>query len=222
VRKSAGSDKAWTFTPVDAPEGRLINLAIHYAVNQKDGVWSVQGLEDLNKWQQDLTPGKSAPKPLIFLDVGKGHPVMPMSAELSDGQVVTFFDKLAAAVAAAGAGGPVPPKYPTTDLGAEANKFWSWLRDERPDDADTSILLMKILEEVVSDQGRPRWINFRVPLGPPGGQTRSLHLHFKNRDAYDTGDFGYHFIHRGKQHGFRVVGTLQSGPALNVLALYEK
>jgi hypothetical protein len=217
--KSAEKEQEWTFTPVDAPEGRLTNLAIHYAVNQSNRVWSVEGLDD--NWPEELQPGESVPKPLIFLDVDKGYPVMPMAAELANGKVVTFFDKIAAEVAAIG-GGAVPPKYPMTDVGDEAKKFWSWLRNERPGGADTSNLLMNILEKVVSDGGRPRSINFRVPLGPLGGQTKSLLLHFNSRETYDTIDFGYHFIYRGKQHGFRVVGIRQSGPALNVLALYEK
>jgi hypothetical protein len=41
------------------------------------------------------------------------------------------------------------------------------------------------------------------------------------RGDYDTGVFAYNFIRRGERYGLRIVGSLKSKPALNVLAAYE-
>ena len=38
----------------------------------------------------------------------------------------------------------------------------------------------------------------------------------------DTGVFAYGIIRRGERFGLRIVGSLKSQPALNVLAIYEK
>ncbi len=34
--------------------------------------------------------------------------------------------------------------------------------------------------------------------------------------------FAYNFIRRGERYGLRIIGSLKSKPALNVLAAYEK
>ena len=50
----------------------------------------------------------------------------------------------------------------------------------------------------------------------------TLHLDVSARGDYDTGIFAYNFIRRGERYGLRIVGSLKSQPALNVLATYEK
>ena len=42
------------------------------------------------------------------------------------------------------------------------------------------------------------------------------------RGEFDTGVFAYNLIKRGWRRGLRIVGSLKSKPALNVLAIYEK
>jgi hypothetical protein len=49
----------------------------------------------------------------------------------------------------------------------------------------------------------------------------TLHLDVSARGDYDTGVFAYNFIRRGERYGLRIVGSLKSKPALNVLAAYE-
>ncbi len=49
-----------------------------------------------------------------------------------------------------------------------------------------------------------------------------LHLHVVAHGDYDTGVFAYNLVRRGERYGMRIVGSLKSQPALNVLALYEK
>ena len=74
------------------------------------------------------------------------------------------------------------------------------------------------MEDVIGASGRPRWIAYRVIFGT--GET--LHLDVTARGEYDTGIFAYYFIRRGERHGLRIVGSLKSGPALNLLAAYDK
>ena len=54
------------------------------------------------------------------------------------------------------------------------------------------------------------------------GTGQELHLHVAARGDYDTGVFAYGIIRRGERFGLRIVGSLKSQPALNVLAIYEK
>ena len=49
----------------------------------------------------------------------------------------------------------------------------------------------------------------------------TLYLDVSARGDYDTGVFAYKFIRRGERYGLRIVGSLKSKPALNVLAAYE-
>ena len=74
------------------------------------------------------------------------------------------------------------------------------------------------MEDVVGPGGRPRWIAYRMIFGT--GET--LHLDVTARGDYDTGIFAYYFIWRGERHRLRIVGSLKSGPTLNLLAAYDK
>jgi hypothetical protein len=78
---------------------------------------------------------------------------------------------------------------------------------------------MIAVEEAASNNGRIRWIDYRVPVTREGD---TLHLHVCPAGKYDTGVFAYNFIKRGFKHGLRLVGTLKSEPDMNVLAIYEK
>jgi hypothetical protein len=74
------------------------------------------------------------------------------------------------------------------------------------------------MEEVIGTGGRPRWIAYRMTFS--NGTT--LHLDVSARGDYDTGIFACNFIRRSERYGLRIVGSLTSQPALNVLAAYEK
>jgi hypothetical protein len=41
-------------------------------------------------------------------------------------------------------------------------------------------------------------------------------------DREGTGVFAYNVIRRGERYGLRIIGSLKSKPALNVLAAFEK
>jgi hypothetical protein len=78
---------------------------------------------------------------------------------------------------------------------------------------------MIVIEEASQRHKRIRWIDFQVPIGDEG---ETLHLHVVPGGRADAGVFGYNFVRRAFKHGVRLVGTLKSGPDVNVMAIYEK
>jgi hypothetical protein len=54
---------------------------------------------------------------------------------------------------------------------------------------------VKVVEDVIGDGGRPRWIDYRTTFA--SGET--LHLHVVARGDYDTGVFTYNLIRRGER-----------------------
>jgi hypothetical protein len=78
---------------------------------------------------------------------------------------------------------------------------------------------MGTIEDAASKHGRISWIDFRILLSPEG---ESLHVHVTPEGGMTAGTFGYNFVRRSYSHGTRIVGTVKSGPDLNVLAIYER
>jgi hypothetical protein len=152
---------------------------------------------------------------IAFVDAGPGTRFLPQAAELNDGRVVTFFGPLVETLKRDG--GTLPVGYPEstlTDAGKlQRDAYWKWFSDHWS--ADKAV---RVIEDVIGDGGRPRWIDYRTTLST--GET--LHLHVVARGEYDTGIFAYNLISRGLRYGLRIVGSLKSQPALNVLAIYDK
>jgi hypothetical protein len=152
---------------------------------------------------------------IAFIDAAAGTRFLPQAAELNDGRVVTFFDPLVEALRRDG--GTLPVGYPddtSTSAGkVQRDAYWNWFAEHW--NLDKAV---KVIEGVIGDGGRPRWIDYRTSLAT--GET--LHLHVVARGGYDTGVFAYNLIRRGQRYGLRIVGSLKSQPALNVLAIYEK
>lgn len=113
--------------------------------------------------------------------------------------------------------GSRPAAYPatvTTDEGKrQRDAHWKRYADHWNTDE-----VVKVVEEVVGGGGRPRWIDYRMTFA--AGE--DLNLHVDAHGDYDTGVFAYNLIRRGWRFGLRIVGSLKSQPALNVLAVYEK
>jgi hypothetical protein len=140
-----------------------------------------------------------------------------MAAELDEGEVKTFYDLLNQETVEWGA--IAPPKWPDENDGSAAATYWEWYQ-QRP---ETSKPAMRLMERVIGDGGRPSWVDYRVPVvGDDGRAVTSLHLHVQGGEEYTTGDFAHRLVHRGRKHGLRVVGLLKDGPAMNVLAVYER
>jgi hypothetical protein len=101
--------------------------------------------------------------------------------------------------------------------GAEGRRqrdaYWDWF-----DKAWNPDVIVRVMEDVIKAGGRPRWIDYRVYLATG----ERLYMHVAGHGEYDTGAYAYNLVKRGWRHGLRIVGTLKSKPAMNVLAIYEK
>jgi len=200
-----------TLQPVDSAARQLVQLSLHYLVNQPERICVVN--------QDTPFPGAEAiavsPRMIAFVDIPAGTRFLPQAAELNDGQVITFFSPLAEKLKPDD--GTLPVAYPestTTDAGRrQRDAYWHWFADHW--NADKAV---QVVEDVIGAGGRPRWIAYRVIFGTG----EMLHLDVTARGDYDTGIFAYYLIRRGERHGLRIVGSLKSGPALNLLAAYDK
>lgn len=106
------------------------------------------------------------------------------------------------------------PESTVTDAGRQQRDvYWNWFAEHWY--ADKAVT---VVEDVIGVGGRPRWIAYRMTFGNGTG----LHVDVTARGDYDTGVFAYNFIRRSWRYGLRIVGSLKSQPALNVLATYEK
>jgi hypothetical protein len=200
-----------TLQPVDSAARQLVQLSLHYLVNQPARIC----VADQQTPLPDAATIGASPRMVAFVDVLPGARLLPQGAELNDGRVVTFFSPLIEKLKRDG--GKLPGAYPhttATEAGRQQrDAYWGWFAEHwNPDKA------VKVVEDVIGDGGRPRWIDYRMTFGT--GQV--LHLHVVARGDYDTGVFAYNIIRRGERYGLRIVGSLKSQPSLNVLAIYEK
>ena len=193
-----------TLYPISTPQRQLEQLAIWYFFNHPDHLL-VGGAEQSEHWQRDGLAERS-PRSLVFVDLPKGTKLIPMAAELQNGCVETFFDKLHAK------NGENPPKEFLHD---KEQDYWNWF--DRNFDAQRSI---ELIEKASTDnKSRIEWIDFRAPISD---KCSPIHLHMVGGGEYSTGVFAYHLVRRTLGHGSRIVGSLKDGPAINVLAVYEK
>lgn len=197
--------------PVESAARQLVQLSLHYLVNQPAHIC----VADQQTPLPDAAAIGASPRMVAFVDVPPGTRFLPQAAELNDGRVVTFFSPLIEKLQRDG--GTLPGAYPhstATEAGRQQrDAYWGWFAEHW--NADKAV---KVVEDVIGDGGRPRWIDYRMAFGT--GQV--LHLHVVARGDYDTGVFAYNIIRRGERYGLRIVGSLKSQPSLNVLAIYEK
>jgi hypothetical protein len=100
-----------------------------------------------------------SPRMIAFVDVPPETMFLPLAAELNDGRVVTFFtlpiEKLQQD------GGTLPAAYPRSTLTEggrqERDAHWKWCADQWNVDK-----VVTVMEEVIGDRGRPRWVDYRM------------------------------------------------------------
>ncbi|MGC4805257.1 hypothetical protein [Micromonospora sp. DT233] len=204
--KSKQAEKGGTIElhPIDNPHRQLVQLALHYAANLPSRVKYARDVVSLD--DRDEAYVTDSPRALVFLDLPPGRAIIPLAAELSTGRVATVFDDLATEVAKTVR--TLPPAYgPGTK-----REYWRWFSDNFD-----AISAMNVLERGIGDGGRARWVDYRVHV-----DDHALQLSLRGRGTFETGIFAYSMIRRGNKHGLRIVGTLKSGPGLNVLAVFEK
>jgi hypothetical protein len=214
TKRGSGHGTEVTLNPVSNAYRHLVALALYYAAQSGDSrlviaKLATQRIEDgsgtqvADRW---LTPDfiEAAPRCLVFLDMPAGSKFIPTALELTNGSVNVLIDELGKEIA-----GKSAAKYTRDDR----NEYFQWFTNNFE-----SRMALDVVENAVHDHP-VAWIDYNVAL-PPGGPF--LHLHLVGRGIYDTGVFAYNFINRGFNHGLRIVGTLKSGPDLNVLAVFER
>jgi hypothetical protein len=197
--------------PVENATRQLVQLCLHYLVNQQDRIRLVSDGAGMPSREEIST----SPRMIAFIDVPPGTMFLPQAAELDSGRVVTFFDPLVKKLQQDGDTSPVayPDSPGTEESKRQRDAHWKWYADHW--NLDRAV---KATEETIGDGGRPRWIDYRMTF--PDGAV--LHLHVVAHGDYDTGVFAYNMIRRGERYGLRIVGSMKSQPSLNVLAVYEK
>jgi len=214
VEKAEGENESQTVTlePIESPGRQLVELSLHYLARQKERIWFPQ--ED--KWTLPSDDEiVTSPRMMAYLDFPPQTKFLPMAAELNDGRVVTFFGPLVEKLKKDG--GTLPVRYPDDPSvhgrQEERDRYWEWFSDHW--NANKAI---QVVEDEIGAGGRPRWIDYRVPIK----DSETIHLHVVGHGEFDTGVFAYNLVKRGWKHGLRVVGILKSEPDVNVLAIYEK
>jgi hypothetical protein len=220
-KSSEGSSVSIELIPVESPERQLEALTLFYLANYQKRIFFAD-FQSSADWR-DPKSIRAVPRSLVFLDLPgrdeatqKGSiqtKLIPMAAEFENGKIVEIYKELLAV------NGERPPKYVDRaenpeQLVEKRKEYWQWF--EKHFSAVTALVA---IEKAASENGRIRWIDYRMPLTTNGD---TLHLHICPRGAYDTGVLAYNFVKRGSTHGLRLVGTLKSEPDLNVLAIYEK
>jgi hypothetical protein len=200
-------------SPIDTPQRQLVQLSLHYFENLPDRIRGVSIPEKKNNWLDDEFV-TALPRGLVFVDFPPETPFLPMATELSTGTVELIYLNF-------GPKGDMP-KYPEaasfndkpTELRGARRQYWKFFRDNF-----SSIVAMQAVEAKASSGETIRWIDYRVPIedGKPW-----LHLSVSAYGRYHTGTFAYRWVQRGYNHGLRIVGTMKSGPAMNVLAVFER
>jgi hypothetical protein len=212
VTTSDQQQESISLEAVDNAERQLVELALHYLVNLPERVAPHDSAQSRFPAEADIL---ASPRMLAFLDAAPGTKIVPQAAELDNGSVKTFYRPLAESLHHPG--GKPAPRYPDDLSSAEGKRqreeYWDWFEGAWSPD-----LIVQVMEDVIEAGGRPRWIDYRVYLATG----ERLYMHMAGHGDYDTGVYAYNLVKRGWRHGLRIVGTLKSKPAMNVLAVYEK
>jgi hypothetical protein len=148
--------------------------------------------------------------------------LIPTAGEFENNKVILMYNEMKKD------NGENPPSYPEigklNNSGTKINdiyelqearkEYWKWFEENY-----NATKAMKIVENAAGTNGRIRWIDFRLPISEDGS---TIHLHFTPSENYVIGDLAYNLVKRGHKHGLRIIGTMKSGPSINVLAVFEK
>jgi hypothetical protein len=209
--------------PIWNAERQIEELARHYLLHYPNHVFFCDGVLvesqglSVRWWEPGVDLAEIMPKPLAFLEFSERTALLPMAAEFADGQIMLLYDELAKQLTSE-KGGPLR-EFPGDDVqGDERLKqrraywlsFQSYFR---------SRTAMQVIEDASTKHGRINWIDFRVLMNDSGD---TLHVHIVPDGRAAAGTFGYNFVRRAFTHGVRLIGTIKSGPAMNLMAIYER
>lgn len=202
VRNSGeSSTQTMTFRPIETPQRQLIQLTSQYLVNFPDRIFFVDDVRVDVDWTK---PGviSTLPRGLVFLDLPgvrdarENHlpetELIPMALEFDDGRIETLYDKFKA---------------------ERRGESWEeYIERFDPHEA------IRVIESATGGKGNIAWINYRIPLD----EERTFRVHFDANGEYNNGTFAYNLVQMGYEHGVRLIGTVNQGPDVRVLAGYLK
>jgi hypothetical protein len=129
----------------------------------------------------DIDSGVPArlPRPMVFLELAPETKLIPTAAEFTNNKIVLLFDELATALTTE-SGGPMryfpEPQGPNADMAklrVDRQKYWGSFAD-----LYSATVAMRIIEGAASENGRIRWIDFRL-----GGVGQLVEKHLSIIDA---------------------------------------
>jgi hypothetical protein len=112
-----------TLQPAESPTRQLVELCLHYLVNQPERIRLVAQDGSLPPPQEIA----GSPRMITFVDAGQGAKFLPQAAELNDGRAVTFFGPLVEKLKRDGE--VLPVAYPDTDSPdreRQRDLYWGW------------------------------------------------------------------------------------------------
>jgi hypothetical protein len=137
-----------TFQPTDSAARQLVQLSLHYLVNQPRRICVLN--QDIPLPDADAIT--ASPRMIAFVDVPPGTRFPPQAADLDGGRVVTFFSPLIEKLQRDG--GTLPVAYPgstATDAGrCQRDAYWNWFADHW----NAVVPLEKIIRQAIQ-RGRP-------------------------------------------------------------------
>lgn len=213
-QEQSRTSETMEFRRITTPQRQLEQLVLHYLVNHTGRLFEVYDLGQ-SDWR-DPSAAIEVPRGLVLIDFPPQTQFIPTAAEFGNGTIEEIYKRM---TSKDGRQSPptYPDPYPVTDsekLKADREEYWNWFAQNF-----SATKAMLAVENSGIERGGIRWIDYRVPITPTGA---TVHLHFSPAGKYDVGIFAYYLIKRGFKHGVRIVGTLKSEPAINVLAVYEK
>jgi hypothetical protein len=210
--------------PIWNAERQLEELTRHYLLNHPSNVVFRDGVLDKSKWPEDSTwwgPGIDLasifPRPLAFMDFPQKTVVLLTAVEFENGKTELLFDTLAKKLADRKVG--PSQTYPSDELKGEKRvasrrEYWRSFHEHFK-----SRIAMEVVEDAAKKNGRISWIDFRILMDANGD---TIHVHVTPNGSASAGVFGYNFVRRAYSHGVRIVGSVKSGPDVNILAIYER
>jgi hypothetical protein len=187
------------FESVHTPQRQLIQLMIAYLGKHPSRIYFVSDVTIHKEWFKTT---EDTPKSIVFLDlpskeesVEYGLPktmLFPMAVEFSSGKVIKLHDKLG--------------------LPGDEEKWNSFIDSSDPKKATNEI--KKATEQ---ENDRISAISYRIPL-----HNTTARLCFEPNGEYNNGTFIYNLIRMGWKYGLRIIGTVNRGPDVRVLAVYRK
>ena len=208
------------FEDIHTPQRQLRQLSDHYKDKYSERAFYVT--DPSNAAWREPSVIKDIPRLLVFLDLPSQFEAeqgnlasvkfIPMAAEFANGKIVPLYSQVK------GAKGRKPPEYDEIPQGEthrqNRRKYWTWFGKHF-----SATRAMELIEAAAGKNGLIQWIDFRVPVSADGD---TLHVHIAPQGKYNTGVIAYRLVKRGFRHGIRVVGTMNSGPDMHVLAIYDK